>query len=106
MNQQRETGKSVSHLGHGGRHWLSGLNWPRARGSGCHLAEPQENTLAQSSCLNRRHQHPLPANPENESRGGSLSTAGQKLALPIFPGSIEVPCQMILQMGPPPFKKQ
>lgn len=25
MNQQRETGRSVSHLGHSGRAWLSGL---------------------------------------------------------------------------------
>lgn len=32
MNQQRETGKSVSHLGHNGRDWLSGLNWPGAEG--------------------------------------------------------------------------
>lgn len=105
MNQQREMGKSVSHLGQSGRDWLSGLKRPRAQGSGCHLAEPQEDTLAQS-CLNRRHQHPLPTNAENESQGGSLSKAGQKPALPIFPASTEVPCQMILQMRPPPLKKQ
>lgn len=52
MNWQKETGESVSHVGHSGRDWLSGLNWPRAQGSGCHLAEPQESTLAASSCVN------------------------------------------------------
>lgn len=66
MNWQKETGESMSHLGHSGRDWLSGLNWLRAQGSGCHLVEPQESTLAQSSCVNRRHQCPLPANVENE----------------------------------------
>lgn len=106
MNQQRETGKSVSLLGHSGRDWLSGLKWRRAQGSGCHLAEPQENTLAQSGCLNRRHQRPLPTNVENESQGGSLSKARQNPALPIFPVSKELPRQMTLQMQPPPFKTQ